>query len=230
MEVATFTTKGRKFTLKSDDPVLHEAHKSGKFYEQGMLDWIAANIPGGGLWVDVGANIGNHSVYFAAFCGAQVVAFEPVTENIAIMRENMRVNGLDGAITALEVGCGMDAGTMKYDAPTGNTRWSQVQLGEEGERTAPVITLDSLNFDNVRLMKFDCEMMEPEAIAGAMRTIKRETPELFIEIWSQAVLELIQEQLGALGYKLIECYGDAPVFFFSTRPFPVTYKKRELYP
>lgn len=230
MEVATFTTKGRKFTLKSDDPVLHECHKSGRFYEQGMLDWIAANIPGGGLWLDVGANIGNHSIYFAAFCNAQVVAFEPVTENVLILKENARLNDLDRNITALAVGCGMDATPLKYDTPTGGKRWSQVQLGEHGTHSAPVITIDSLNFNNARLMKFDCEGMEPEALAGAMRTIKRETPELFIEIWSQAVLELLQEQLGALGYKLIECYGDAPVFFFSTRPFPVTYKKRELYP
>ncbi len=42
-----------------------------------MLEDVRARLQPGGLFVDVGANIGNHALFAAGVCGARVIAFEP---------------------------------------------------------------------------------------------------------------------------------------------------------
>ncbi len=41
-----------------------------------LIEYIAAAIPAGGVGIDIGANIGNHTVVTAKFF-ARVVSFEP---------------------------------------------------------------------------------------------------------------------------------------------------------
>ena len=59
----------------------------GKYYEQAMLDYIRVNYPGG-TYIDGGACIGNHTLYFAALCAQQVIAVEPVKRNAAHLWRN----------------------------------------------------------------------------------------------------------------------------------------------
>lgn len=56
------------------------AHGRGVWYEPELLEDSKQFIKPGDLVVDIGANIGNHTVFWAGVCGAQVVAFEPDTE------------------------------------------------------------------------------------------------------------------------------------------------------
>ena len=46
-------------------------------YELEMLEDMASRLQPGDRVLDVGANIGNHTMYLAAVAGAQVTAFEP---------------------------------------------------------------------------------------------------------------------------------------------------------
>ena len=227
MELTThFSYKGHRIDLACDDHVMHREHLRGGFYEHPMLDWIGRNVPSGGTWVDVGANCGNHSVFFCKFKADELVALEPVKENYDLLRKNLAINCPGDHDKILQVGAGSSAGTMRYSNPTDGTRWSQVRLSEEGEVEVPVITIDSLNLKDVRLMKFDCEGMEAEAVAGAYDTIKRDKPELFIEIWDEHELERFRTDLGNMGYKLIERYGHAPSYHFSASgKYKVTYTK-----
>lgn len=223
--VAILKFKG--IQLKLDDPCIEaEMKASNDFYEWPLLRWIQKNIPAGGTWVDVGANFGNHTVFFLTQCSPNsVVSLEPVEANFALLRANIDANSHSPRSIPLMVGAGSRHDTFSYDPPHGDRRWSQVSLGVTGAISAVVIPIDSLHLEDVRVMKFDCEGMEWDAVIGAWRTIERDKPDLFIEIWEQQLLDQFSDMLGAIGYSLIERYGHAPVYHFSASGrYPTTYR------
>ncbi|HEV2929907.1 MAG TPA: FkbM family methyltransferase, partial [Propionibacteriaceae bacterium] len=67
--------------------------RSGTPYEAGVLaDMASLGLTGAA--VDVGANIGNHSLWLAVVCGLSVEAFEPDPANLSRLRHNVALNGL----------------------------------------------------------------------------------------------------------------------------------------
>lgn len=66
--------------------------------EPDTIDWINRIKPGETLW-DIGANIGCYTLY-AALRQINVVAFEPVAANYALLCEHIRINGLEEYATA----------------------------------------------------------------------------------------------------------------------------------
>ncbi len=109
-------------------PIEHHDDHIGKwyakeceaFYELVMLDFIK------GLTVDIedlvivdiGANIGNHSMFFAEECNAQVIAFEPIPENIKLFEKN--TSNMD--VTIHSIGLGDKKEKKGYDINEENMR------------------------------------------------------------------------------------------------------------
>ena len=72
--------------------------RRGRFYEAAMLDYIRERYQGG-QFLDIGASLGNHSVYFALYCGAsEVMAFEPVGVSRDHLHRNLALNSLGGRV------------------------------------------------------------------------------------------------------------------------------------
>ena len=69
--------------------------------EPETLEWIDGFGPEDTL-VDVGANVGLYTLY-AALRGIRVFAFEPESQNYALLNRNIFLNALGGRITALNV-------------------------------------------------------------------------------------------------------------------------------
>ncbi len=67
--------------------------------EPGTISWIAEFKPGE-LMIDIGANVGIYSLCAARFSGVQVIAFEPESQNYALLNENIYRNALHDSITA----------------------------------------------------------------------------------------------------------------------------------
>lgn len=219
---------GRKWNIAADDAIMEDRYQVGEFCEQPMIDWILAMVPVGGLWVDAGANIGNHALPFALSADL-VICFEPMGMNTTLLRRNAIENDLSERILCLELGVGARSSAM-HAVPGGTGKNCQWELRSDGApSTAPrvvVVAIDSVIPDKaeVRLMKLDVEGMEAEAIAGAWATIERCKPELFIEIWKDDELARIRATLAGLGYILIERWNHAPTYHFSASGrYPVTY-------
>ncbi len=85
-------------TASPNDYVAKYLRVQGEFYERVLLEHIALRGPRGGLFVDVGANIGNHSVYFARFLADCVVAVEPSPQLIPVLTRNLETNGITNAL------------------------------------------------------------------------------------------------------------------------------------
>lgn len=214
---------GHEYVINVDDEFMEHHYAKGELCEQPMLDWMVSYIPKGGIWVDAGANVGNHALVFATACKADaVVALEPADVNYEFLLANLQTS-LVGNVVPMKVGCGEfpDALGIKLG---GTGKNCQFILTDEEPPSVQVLPIDLLvNPYNVRVLKLDVEGMEFDAVRGAMRTIECSQPEIFVEIWERPNLDKMAELLRPLGYKLIQRWNVAPTYHFSTRDYPVLY-------
>jgi FkbM family methyltransferase len=159
-----------------------------QFYEQGMLDYIAA-LGLRGVYADVGSYIGTHAIYFATFCAAdRVVAFEPRPNCLEHLRHNIEVNGLGDRITVYPFG-------LSDRDETVTVRLDRQEVSFECHR------LDSLVTDPVAVMKLDVEGMETKVLAGAESILERSRPLLFVEAHDEASLAALLAALAPYRYE-----------------------------
>lgn len=149
---------------------------TGDFYEADILDEIARRVSGGVL-VDVGAMIGNHAAYFAAFVPNDGIhAFEPLPANASLLRRNLP----PFARWVHEVALSDWEGTGYIEAESGNL--GHAVMGRCGVAVR-VRTLDSYGLTDVSLLKVDVEGSEAAVLRGARDTIARCRPLIVIEDW-----------------------------------------------
>lgn len=166
--------------------------RTGTPYEAGVLGDMAS-LGLSGVAVDVGANIGNHSLWLAVVCGMQVEAFEPLPDNLAQLRRNVGLNQLDHRVRVHPVALGSHNSTAEH---TGRGRL------HTGTGDLMVRTLDSYQLSDVALLKIDVEGMETEVIRGGMDTITRDRPVIYAEAWDDAYRAATGALLEPLGYRL----------------------------
>lgn len=133
---------------------------------------VPVALPPGAI-LDVGANIGLAAAWLArTFPGRPIHCFEPLVENVAMVRKNC-----PGArVSAVAVGREPGRTTLRVD-PDGvmasaiPTRW------KTGERDLEVITLDDYTREHepgaIALLKMDTEGMELDILDGAAETLAR---------------------------------------------------------
>jgi FkbM family methyltransferase len=172
-----------------------------QFYEIDLLEHMLDHVKPGELVLDVGANIGNHTLFFANVCKAQVVALEPNAEAYAILERNVALNGLGDRVTLKQVAAGRAASTGKLIVdPTGaNLGQARVDAAEPGD--AIIQRLDDLELPTkVRAIKIDVEGMELDVLLGAEELLKRDRPLVYVECATQKSLALVVEYLTSLGF------------------------------
>jgi FkbM family methyltransferase len=67
--------------------------------EPGTVAWLE-EMKAGEVLVDIGANVGMYALSAAAFFGVRVFAFEPESQNYAVLNRNIHDNRLDGSVAA----------------------------------------------------------------------------------------------------------------------------------
>ena len=89
--------------FKDTDYIQRIINTTKQPYEYEMLQTILKRIPKGSLVLDVGMNIGNHSLFFAAN-GHKVIAFEANPKMSAIAKESIKLNAFEKTIKVYEMG------------------------------------------------------------------------------------------------------------------------------
>lgn len=152
------------------------------FYEKEILDYLAFNYKKHGIIIDVGANIGNHTVYFANFLKYDgILAFEPVPENYSLLKKNV---GAYKNVVAVEAAASDFNGRIAIARNFNNMGASKVLNRDEefeGILIADCAKIDSYYMFNVTLLKIDAEEHEPWVLKGAAETIERWHPLILIE-------------------------------------------------
>ena len=193
------------------DDIQRNILRSGTFYEHRLLAEIRPMIAPGAVVVDAGANIGNHSVYFALICGAAAVhAIEPMRVTSDILRRNIALNGLEPRVIVHQMALGAAEGTAELrHFFRGNLGAASVDPAQPGVyRVAP---LDSLGLDRVDFVKMDVEGGFVAAIEGAAETLRRCRPPVWIELRARAgEIEPGTAALERLGYARTRAIGGSP--------------------
>lgn len=191
-----------------------------QYYENNLLYFVTKNFNGGiklenGVVLDIGANIGNHSIYFLKECGAKkVIAFEPVKETFNILKRNIEINDLEDKVVLYNCGVGelrSKAAFEEYDLHNigGTTLYDK----EDGD--IEIFSIDSLNLDDdVTFMKVDVEGFEEKVIRGALETIKKYRPVIMLEAWDRSnTIENIIMLLSDLGYDFSFIEAENYIFY-----------------
>ena len=77
LHVARLDVCGHEFTLAHSDPddhIFRTIQSSHSFYESPFLHYVSHFLSPGDRVIDVGANIGNHVVFFAGVCKCDAIA------------------------------------------------------------------------------------------------------------------------------------------------------------
>lgn len=209
-----------------EEHILRVIRTQRRFYESDLLDHLAGQGPRGGVYVDVGANIGNHSVFFGRFLADRVVAIEPDPHLVRLLERNLRANRVP-RWTALPVAVGARPGTGRlsprdgFEGNAGAQRVVPARAGAGGP-TVPVDTLDRLLAgvgapvaDDVRLVKLDIEGMELEALEGARHLLEAQRPDLVVEAAGDVEHAGLRAFLSGYGYREIARFCSTPTYHFS---------------
>lgn len=180
-------------------------HHAGAFYEAEELELIKRHCTGEGVFVDIGANVGNHSVYASRFLRcSRIVPFEPNQAAIAIMRENLQLNRCSNVDTRfLGIALAGKKGRLRQATPDANNLGHTLYL-EDGTGDIQAIDGDALIGDEpIEFIKIDVEGMELEILSGLERTIKRWQPAIFVEVWDDRLASFV-DWCERASYQLVE--------------------------
>jgi FkbM family methyltransferase len=173
--------------------------------------------------VDVGANIGVHTLRFAAGVpGAHVHSFEPSPETRARLLANVERNGLGSSVTVEPLAVSDAPGRARFYHCRDGAFSSLRDTGRQELADAfdvEVTTLDAYvearAIGRLALVKIDVEGFEDQVIAGGRRTLEALRPDLFVEIYgghsSNPAPERTVAAVCALGYRAFVLEGGEAV-------------------
>jgi len=167
-----------------------------------MLAWRRA-LPAGGLFLDVGANVGTYTIW-AAELGAEVIALEPAPDTFRLLQENIALNGY--LVTAVRAAAGDHCGTARFTAGLDAAN----SLAPDGTAVTDLVTVDSLIGDRrVAGMKIDVEGFEIDVLRGAAAALAQQRIGLIQVEWNQASRfavgtdrRPVADLLASYGYRL----------------------------
>jgi FkbM family methyltransferase len=205
-----FTAYGAHMTIEGRDPgeyVFRRIRDGGTFYESTLLDALSyLPLRPDGLVVDAGANLGNHTLFFAVVLGLPVLAVEPEQANHDLLVRNADLNGVTDRVTVVRCALGAEPGTVTLaQRIEGNAGTFHTTPGGD----TPVRRLDDLVDPDtpVALLKIDTEGDEPAVLAGARQILTRDHPFVCLEVHDGAAFRAASGLLGGLGYRLVEILG-----------------------
>ena len=192
-----FTTPYGTFLYNSHEyaPPWGNGLTTGYAYELDFLGQFAR-----GVCVDVGANIGTHSVLYSR-TAEQVYAFEPQQ----LIYYNLCANLLLNHVTNVEpfhLALGPRQGVVNVTAM--DPRQLHASAGGRvgmGEARVGMITLDSLELPRCHYIKIDVEGYETEVLVGCHETLARCRPIVYVEVHANELEPIIEEWMSARGYK-----------------------------
>lgn len=200
-------------TNLKDEYIVQSVIHSKDFYEYEFLDFLNTITLGEGCVLDVGAHIGNHSLYFNKIMGKKVYAFEPNPVAYKELKINTKINDAD--INSFNVAVGAMSGKARINIEDQqNIGSANITRSKDGD--IRLITLDEfVDEKNTKpvLIKVDVEGFEIEVLKGAEKTIKKFKPIL--------ALESLDYNQYAAKLKILEKFGYVPVIIFGATPMTV---------
>ena len=193
----------RSFTIvgsPNDHSVFNQIGIKGGLWEPQIVDVMASLIKPTDVCLDIGANLGAHTMVLADLASlGRVYAFEPSSINAGFLSENIRANDLANA-RCEQIGLGRQRGIQEFTNLIGLEGCSFVSpqenvddvlvkaWGQTLEKITEKVVIETLDnwiskngIDRVDFVKMDAEGSELSVLEGGQTTFTRHRPKLMIE-------------------------------------------------
>lgn len=206
------------FFLEADEKRdwIKDVLRANCLWESYIAPFIQQYVLPGTLALDIGSHIGTHTLSISRAVGknGKVIAFDPQPKTFSELFMNCQLNGANnvqcfwGALGDKED----DIALPNFHPEVEVTYLYDFCYGDSGN-TAPMVTLDSLNLNNISFMKVDVDGCDDIFLDGAKETILRNKPVFIMEIMGgfnydcappdiqQRILNT-QKKIMDLGYEL----------------------------
>jgi len=175
-------------------------------YQREELKIFEDYVKEGDTVLDIGANIGTHTLWFANKVGdkGRVLAFEPQRLIFQTLCANMAINSIQNT-DCKHMGVGsvqklIDSPVLDPTKPQ-NFGGFSLEDDRKGDKVA-ICKIDDIGLTSCDFIKIDVEGMEPDVLMGGLNTIATLRPYIYIEIDREENNDLIVEILSELLYEL----------------------------
>ncbi len=209
------------------DPVF-AAFARGEFYEAPALELLRRWIPEGGVFVDIGAHVGNHTLFMLRHGGAgRAIPLEFNPRAVRALTEMVEMNSLDDQVDLDHLGFGLTEERGKREAFGSKKNLSNNRLREGFVETVKTRPGDTIFRElDVDMVKVDVNGDEREVLKGMRKTMKRKQPVLALDLTRPKSLKALPliDRLGFVERERVEwtdAEGDRVMAIFtSERPVP----------
>lgn len=189
-----------------NDYIFSIIKNTNNFYEIEVLEKWNQYFENVKIILDVGANIGNHSIYWSQLENVnKIISFEPVPKTFKLLKQNVTANKINKIeIHRLALGKKDGFGIINKEDP-GNLGATSLKFVED-KTDIKIVSGDAFlyNKDNaIDLLKVDVEGFEINVLKGFEKTIKQYKPILWVEI-SLNNLQKVLNLLNTYGYFVID--------------------------
>ncbi len=145
-------------------------------YELRLSRLITRHAREGGLFVDVGANMGYFTLLWAGTGGGSVVAVEPAPRNLALLANNVARNCLSGRVSVLAKAAGDHDGEVGFrSGASDQTGWGGIAAaGGTADFHVPSVRLDhALDGRAISVLKIDVEGADTLVLRGCEALLRQ---------------------------------------------------------
>lgn len=177
-------TKEGIWILDGDPWISKWVEDLGRLDHDRTIDVLCDLIPVGGVVVDAGAAIGDHTVFYGHKVGprGRVLAFEPNPDAFACLVMN---TCLQPWVEPFRIALSGDAHTIAMEYKPDNI-WASCVKSVVAPGGIPAMPLDYIvgimDLQRLDFIKLDVEGFEPVVIQGALKSIRRFKPIIAAEI------------------------------------------------
>ena len=228
-----FNYKNKTFKLNSiskNDWIYKCIDDNKSFYELDLLKYIYKiryfiNISGTTI-IDIGANIGNHSIFFQSFVCKNLISIECNKKIIPVLKLNLENNISNYILIEDGVGSKNTIGEVYMpNSSTDNIGMAKVKIiSNNSSKAIKIRTVDSIlkkingEHQNIGMIKIDVEGMELDVLEGAKETLIKQHPHLLIEAKDKYEFNKLNDYLIKFDYIPISVWAKTPVYHFVYKP------------
>lgn len=179
-------------------------------YSKDEMDVMRSLCQPGDTVIEVGANMGAHTVGLAKHVGEQgrVLAFEPQRMMFQLLCANVAINSLSN-VECYWAALADQSGTLSVPEPDPAIKrnFGGVSLFVEQEKVENFMQVSCYTMDvfaerpGITLLKIDAEGSEVHVIKGAEKLIGKFKPRIYIEN-DRANYKQLMEMISGLGYRM----------------------------
>ncbi len=214
--LVTFEYNGeeRKFVCHSEDGIYNIMSHDKQYYEMDLLNYIRG-LYLEGVYIDVGAFIGTHTVFFSKECKGctRVYSFECLRESFNLLTNNVNMNDCKDVL-CFDMPI-LDRLGRVHIMRSSPDDFGRTKVVSKDKANVMCTSLDRkiAKIEKIALIKIDVEGNELLVLKGAQGIIDKWHPVLLTEVFRQSnMLKEIGAFLVPLGYKVINKFCHTPVY------------------